>query len=191
MGCRYSKARFKPGVYVFPGGMLERSDSAATPATPLNSRHINAMGVGGSAKRAQALASAAIRETFEEVGLFVAAPSNTRVSAHQHWQDFAALGIAPNLKPLRYLGRVITPSHQPIRFDARFFCVNAKHASGDIRDNGELTDLGWIKVSEAENYNMMKVTHLMLARLKETLRDDSAKVPFLYFINGNKRMKWY
>lgn len=191
MGCRYSKARFKPGVYVFPGGMLERSDATAKPASELSTQHINAMGVGGSPRRAQALASAAIRETFEEVGLFVGAPSKTLVSSHQHWQDFARQGIAPNLNPLRYLGRAITPAHQPIRFDARFFCVAAEHATGEIRDNGELTDLGWIKVSEAENYNMMKVTHLMLARLKETLRDENAKVPFLYFINGNKRMKWF
>lgn len=191
MGCRYSKARFKPGVYVFPGGMLERSDSSAVPASELDPQHVDAMGVGGSLKRAQALASAAIRETFEEVGLFVAAPSQTRVSTHQHWQDFADQGIGPNLSPLRYLGRAITPAHQPIRFDARFFCVNAAHATGDIRDNGELTDLGWIKLSQAEDFNMMKVTHLMLARLKETLRDNTAKVPFLYFINGNKRMKWF
>lgn len=191
MGCRYSKARFKPGVYVFPGGMLERSDSKVLSASELNPQYIGAMGVGGALNRAQALAVAAIRETYEEVGLMVASPSEQPVSAHPDWQDFSSRSLAPNLSPLNYIGRAITPAHQPIRFDARFFCVDAKYTAGTIRDNGELTDLRWIKLSDAENYNMMKVTHMMLDRLTAKLQDINAKVPFLYFINDNKRIKWY
>jgi 8-oxo-dGTP pyrophosphatase MutT (NUDIX family) len=190
MGCRHSKARFQPGVYVFPGGMLERSDFNVTPADSFDQRFVRSMGVGGSLARAQALAVAAVRETYEEVGLFVAKKTAAAASSNPAWQDFATQNLAPRLSPMAYIGRAITPARQPIRFDARFFCIEEKYTTGNIRDNGELTDLRWIKLSRRDDFNMMKVTHLMMDMLQAKVRDVNAKVPFLYFINGQKVLKW-
>ena len=190
MGCRNRKARFKPGVYVFPGGMIERSDHFARPATKLSSRFCAKMGVGNSPQRAQALANGAIRETFEEVGLTLGLPVDFNTSTHADWRDFRDRRLAPNLGALDYIGRAITPSHQPIRFDARFFSVAHEHIDGDIKDNGELTDLRWIRLSERDDFNMMKVTHLMLDTLHARLKKASAKAPFLYFNRRRSILRW-
>lgn len=190
MGCRHSKARFKPGVYVFPGGMLERSDHNVTPASRLNRTYVDAMGVAGSHSRAQALAVAAIRETSEEVGLLVAKEMASPASNNLNWQTFRDAGLGPHLAPLQYVGRAITPSHQPIRFDARFFCVAYEHVRGKVVDNGELTDTQWVALNKCQHLEMMKVTHLMLETLQEKLTNRSAKAPFLYFIRGQKVLKW-
>ena len=190
MGCRNSKARFKPGVYVFPGGMLERSDHFVTPASDLDPLFTQRMGVGNSSSRAQALANAAIRETYEEVGLTVGTKVDFTPSSHNNWTAFAAKHIAPNLGALDYIGRAITPAHQPIRFDARFFSTSAEHVDGDIEDNGELTDLRWISMRKRESFNMMKVTHFMLDVLTNRLRGQQPKSPFLYFVNMRPTTKW-
>ncbi|MGR8947833.1 MAG: NUDIX hydrolase [Gammaproteobacteria bacterium] len=190
MGCRNSKARFKPGVYVFPGGMLERSDHFVTPATELDKGFSERMGVGRSTSRAQALAVAAIRETFEEVGLIAGSKVDFQTSNHVDWRVFSDAQIAPNLQALDYIGRAITPAHQPIRFDARFFSIAEQHVEGDIKDNGELTDVRWIDIRERESFNMMKVTHLMLDILAKRLTGEETRSPFLYFVNMRPIMKW-
>ena len=190
MGCRNSKARFKPGVYVFPGGMLERSDHFVRPASDLDPNFTRRMGVGNSSSRAQALANAAVRETYEEVGLTVGAKVNFRTSNHNNWRTFSDQLMAPNLGALDYIGRAITPAHQPIRFDARFFSTAVEHVDGSIEDNGELTDVRWIALRERDAYNMMKVTHLMLDVLANRLSGDQPKSPFLYFVSMRPTMKW-
>lgn len=190
MGCRNRKARFKPGVYVFPGGMIERSDNFVKPATKLSGRFAAKMGVANSKPRAQALAMGAIRETFEEVGLYLGATVNFSASPHPHWHAFQERRLAPHLSPLDYIGRAITPSHQPIRFDARFFSVGFENVDGDLKDNGELTDLRWIKLSKRDDFNMMKVTHLMLDTLNERLAKPNTKAPFLYFNKRRPILRW-
>lgn len=190
MGCRNRRARFKPGVYVFPGGMIERNDHFVRPATKLPARFTAKMGVGQSHKRAAALAIGAIRETFEEAGLFLAAPVSYNASAHPDWQAFRERHLAPNLKGLDYIGRAITPSFQSIRFDARFFSVPFELVDGDLKDNGELLDLRWIKLSDRDGFNMMKVTHLMLDTLNTRLGKQNSKSPFLYFHKQRPILQW-
>ena len=190
MGCRNRKARFKPGVYVFPGGMLERADHFVSPATKLDPRFAAKMGVANSVARAQALANAAVRETCEEVGLYLGSPVEFIASKHPDWRPFQDRRLGPNLRALDYIGRAITPSHQPIRFDARFFSVAADHVTGDLKDNGELTDLRWIDLAARDDYNMMKVTHLMLDTLADRLANKSSKAPFLYFNKKRPILNW-
>src|SRR5690606_27634792 len=121
-----------PGVYVFPGGMLEREDHRVRPVSGLAADIVPRIAVAGSQHRANALALAAIRETFEESGLVVGVPGDPGPSADPSWRALRARGIAPALAPLCYLGRAITPSIQPIRFHARFFAVDARHVSGEL-----------------------------------------------------------
>lgn len=71
LGCRAASNRFAPGMYVFPGGELQREDFAARAAGALDAACVSRMGVRGDRARAEALAKAAVRETLEETGLMV------------------------------------------------------------------------------------------------------------------------
>ena len=146
MGRRGSRDRFRPGVYVFPGGVLERADHHARPLSSLPAGFIADMGVGGSHRRADALAMAAVRESFEEAGLIFGRPGDIGPSRHNSWAAFRDRGLAPDLAELDYLGRAITPSIRPIRFHARFFSLPYEHVEGSIRGDGELEDLRWVRL---------------------------------------------
>ena len=58
-----------------------------------------------------------------------------------HWQPFFGLGVVPALDKLEYVARAITPPNRVRRYDARFFLVDARHVTGELKGNGELEDL--------------------------------------------------
>jgi 8-oxo-dGTP pyrophosphatase MutT (NUDIX family) len=191
MGRRSDKARFKPGVYVFPGGRVEASDGRVISVTPLSPQITPKVAVGGSEVRARALALAAIRETFEESGLIVGAPGDLGTTSNPSWSAMRARGFAPVLDTLHYLGRAITPSVQPIRFHARFFAVDARHAHGEFGGDSELSDLQWVPASEAEKFEIMGVTLLMIESVQRLVADpDSYKAPFLRFQYGRRQLDY-
>ena len=169
MGRRHHRSRFKPGVYVFPGGAVESSDFRAVPCSPLDPAITGQLAVAGSYKRATAMAMAAVRETFEESGLLVAQAGDVGPNSNMTWQQIRGMSLAPTLGRLRYLGRAITPTSRPIRFHARFFCVNAKHTLGEVQGNGELEDLQWVPVSANHDLPLMIVTRTMMDALERTL----------------------
>ena len=78
MGRRRAGARFVPGCYVFPGGAVDPADRNARPATRLDPRIVGKLAVANSAQRAQALAMAAVRETYEETGYWSVKPQPRR-----------------------------------------------------------------------------------------------------------------
>ncbi|MFT4583955.1 MAG: 8-oxo-dGTP pyrophosphatase MutT (NUDIX family) [Gammaproteobacteria bacterium] len=116
IGRQPKKARFKPDVYVFPGGMIERSDRQAQPLVDLNPTIASKLAVADSHPRARALAMAAVRETFEETGLLAAAPGDVGPSTDPSWSSFRQRQLAPDLSKLHYLGRAVTPADHPMRF---------------------------------------------------------------------------
>ncbi len=190
MGRRHKTARFQPGVYVFPGGMVERSDHLARSISDLDPLITTKIAVGGSHRRAAALAMAAVRETFEETGLLVGAPGNVGPSRDPAWSRFRELDLAPDLRHIGYLGRAITPSTQPIRFHARFFFVSNEHIYGDIVPSEELEDLQWVSLTDIGSFEMMTVTKLMLKTLSRRLKGEITNAPFLSFHNGRRRLRW-
>ncbi len=190
MGQRHAKARFKPGIYVFPGGMLEAADARVQPHSPLDPAIHAKLAVGSSAIRGNALALAAIRETFEECGLMVGQPGDIGDNALPSWQAFRQRGLAPPLGVLRYLGRAITPSVQPIRFHARFFAVAAEHVSGVAQDSGELGDIQWVPLSAVRDLAVMPVTLLMLDALLRQLEQADSRAAFLSFQRGRRQILW-
>lgn len=190
MGRRSDKARFKPGVYVFPGGGLEAADARVQAHSPLDAAIPPRLAVGNSVRRAQALALASIRETFEECGLVVGVPGAIGENPHPSWQDYARHGLAPPLAALRYLGRAITPSPQPIRFHARFFAVDERYVSGKADDTHELGDLQWVAVAEVPELNVMPVTLLMLEALTRQLEQGDPRAAFLSFQHGRRQILW-
>lgn len=190
MGRRHKQARFKPEVYVFPGGMVERADHAVHPVAGLDPAITEKLAVAGSHRRAQALAMAAVRETFEETGLILGAPGAIGPSRDSTWARFRERGLAPDLGSIGYLGRAITPSFQPIRFHARFFFVSADHLRGDIAPSEELEDLQWVSLSRRSSLRMMEVTELMLDTLVRRLSGEITTAPFLSFQNGRRITAW-
>ena len=190
MGRRSDRARFKPGMYVFPGGGLEASDHRVKPSSTLDESVVARLAVGGSATRAAALAHAAIRETYEEVGVMVGEAGDIGPSKSSSWQAFRAQGLAPPLGALAYLGRAITPSVQPIRFHARFFAVDAQYAQGEPRPSGELTDVQWVRLDAVANLELMPVTLLMLDALARQIEADDRRAAFLSFQHGRRQIAW-
>ena len=97
MGCRGKAARFKPGIYVFPGGGLERADFRASPATSLDPSVPPQLAVANNPKRANALAMAAVREAYEEAGLAYGDEGDVGKVSHPTWQAFSENGLSPDL----------------------------------------------------------------------------------------------
>jgi len=149
-------------------------------------------------RRAQALALAAVRETFEEVGLLVGAPAEGAVprSISEDWKQFFATGMAPALDKLTYVYRAITPPGRPRRFNARFFVIDAEHVQGDMSEgSGELLKLHWFSLDEARALKIRPITKRVLdeidARIESgDLHDPSRPVPAFRQLHG-KRVEFF
>ena len=186
MGRRGSKARFKPGVYVFPGGGLDPADYRAQPAQRLAPEVVTQLAVGQSQTKADALAMAAVREACEEAGLMFGVAGDVGGVGHRTWQTFRARALAPDLSALTFLGRAITPSSQPLRYHARFFAAPAEQFIGELSGDGELEDLRWIRIGATAGYEMMLVQEMILRTLGQHLRGETI-VPQRLFFNWGKR----
>ena len=147
MGLRGAGHRFMPNRMVFPGGAVDVADHAAPSAAPLRAEVMRRLEVAAEPSLARALGIAAARELEEETGL--------------------SLGRPPRLDGLDYLCRAITPASQPLRFDARFFVVDAETAVGMLGGSGELEGLRFYRVEEALALDLALVTRAVLGRLME------------------------
>ena len=76
---------------------------------------------------------------------------------------------------LDYIGRLITPPDSPIRFNARFFVVDAASVSGTLAGSGELTGLRWYSVAEALALDLARPTRAVIGLLQEWLAADPAE----------------
>ena len=162
LGKRHARAKFAPDVYVFPGGAVDATDyPASLAAVPW----ADYMGVGKRLDLAQALQTAAIRESREETGLVLKAEGGEQ--------------------SLRYIGRAITPVFSPVRYHARFFAAPAELFEGDIGGDGELQHLHWVAVDHALQYPLIDVTVFMLQELGRALSGHRTHLPlFAYYGNG-------
>ncbi|MEQ8194894.1 MAG: NUDIX domain-containing protein [Rhodospirillales bacterium] len=175
MGRRHKNHVFMPHRLVFPGGAADPEDMAVTPATPLHPEIEERLCRGATRVRARALAAAAIRETWEETGLMVAAPLKEPLeSAPVSWRDFYDAGVGPDFGALDYFFRAITPPGKVRRFDARFFLVPAERAHGDIRSNGELIDIDWYAIADVKDHAAVHGITSMVLREAEDVLDDPA-----------------
>ena len=151
MGRRHAKARFMPGVYVFPGGGLDRPDLDPT-GLPEQFREPHAALDQVSRKRHNAFARTALRELFEETGYLLGRPgpsSGQRIQGGA-WQAYAHEGLKPAFASLKLIARAITPAGLPIRFHTRFFLASGsglEHRCVGPGD-GELEDIAWRRTEE-------------------------------------------
>lgn len=163
MGRRPQSARFMPGVHVFPGGAVDRGDFALQSEHTLPEHVLTRVRRQAPAPLAQALAWAAIRETWEETGLLLgAAGCVSGDAACPAVRAFCAAGLAPALGALDYLMRAVTPAYIPIRFNTRFFIADAAAVQGALRPCSELEEVGWHPIDAALRLPIINVTEVVL-----------------------------
>ena len=180
MGKRHIAHAFMPDLYVFPGGRRDPHDGRVPVAGHLDetvtAKLMQKMASPASAVRAQALATTAIRETYEEVGLLIAAEGRT--INRGVWKDFADRGLAPMQSKLRFIARAITPPRQKRRFDTRFFaCFRDEIGFARPEASNELVDLRWVRFSEVEDVSMPRITLAVIEDLRQAMLRDAA-LPF-------------
>jgi 8-oxo-dGTP pyrophosphatase MutT (NUDIX family) len=196
LGRRHARHVFLPGKFVFPGGRVDATDRAMQAAMPLHpetERKLLADTRFQSGKDAQALALAAIRETFEETGLVIGAkrPAKGRVPPGL-WSKFVQTGFYPEPSLLQFIARAITPPGFARRFDARFFCVDggaiAHRLENIVHPDAELVELTWLSIPAAGRLDLPVITGLVLgelqSRLRAGLRPD-LPVPFYVMRDGD------
>ena len=154
---RSMQASFMPGAFVFPGGAVDAADgddhhlaACDEPAARLAQRIGAVTGVGALGA---AFAVAALRECFEECGLWLGAPDHhvpttgwapprSRLHAGTSLATLAAeLGLPLATSGLQPWSRWVTPVGLPKRFDTVFLVSRAPAGQEPEVDAGETTTL--------------------------------------------------
>ncbi len=177
MGKRHEAHKFMPGKFVFPGGRVDAGDCRITPEhslqTDVSAKLIKSMKGKPSPARATGIALAAVRETFEEVGLIIGQSGTVPRTRSKAWQQFYATGYVPDLRGLRMLARAVTPPGRPRRFDTRFFMADAATLSNMdtpvVPETDELLTPHWVSLDEALQLDLPWITGQILGRLKSAL----------------------
>lgn len=188
MGKRNSGHDFMPNLWVFPGGRIDRADFRAPHATDLRpevaakfDRHIKL-------RRGQALALAAIRETFEEAGLLLAKKAPPRPGVGP-WREFLAQGALPDLEAMEIIARAVTPPMLAKRFDTWFLMADAERLISLDRqpDCGELEEIAWVDFDDALGLELPMVTRTMIKEAVLRLDDPERPSPYMRFgVRGHK-----
>jgi len=184
MGQRGKTAAFMPDKFVFPGGAVDAGDADIPLARRLPPLCAERLCEDCDRDIAHALATAAVRELFEETGLALGQPGAWPGPVPDDWARFAARDLVPVADPLQFVFRAITPPGRPRRFDARFFLVHAEALAGDPDDFSdaceELSHLQWIPLAEARRFDLPFITEVVLAEVTARAHDRTppASVPF-------------
>ena len=139
---RHERSSFVPNAWVFPGGIAEGGDAELA--------HIH-----GDGSVVDAMRVAAVRETFEETGVWLGAPLG---DAERKRSDLLAGRIAfreliaeapVDLVQLVWTSRWITPAGIPKRFDTYFFLATVSREAIATAEQNEVVDVTWIHPSDA------------------------------------------
>ena len=125
IGRRRRSSGFVPGMVVFPGGAVDDDDRSVSARSVVPEASVP----GLSTDEAASFLHAGLRETVEEVGLWVGGEIPCRS------EDFP------------HAGWWVTPPGAPRRYDTHFFL--ARYRGGDVAaDQLELTDAWWGRPDE-------------------------------------------
>lgn len=199
MGRRHKRHTFMPGKFVFPGGRVDPADSRIANVLPYDpdverklSKELKRV---KSASRVRAFALAAIRETYEEAGLFIGRKADDgSLRLGTGFEAFAERGIRPDLGGLRMIARAVTPTKRPRRYDTRFLAVWADAIADRLPEgtgpSGELEDCAWLTLAEAREKELPMITNKILTDLEHRLETDpdlspKTAVPYYFVRNGS------
>jgi recombination protein RecT len=138
---RSSTARFMPGAWVFPGGVVDPEDHQDAALRSLEGTYDPELGPW---------LAAAFREVVEETGVWLTKPADVEPLGDGHVFDIAAVtGRRFAVSRSAYFANWITPTMVPVRFDARFFIVGIDHKVVPIPDEREIDAAEFISPREA------------------------------------------
>lgn len=147
---RSATASFAPGAYVFPGGGIDAADSAA---------HGSAARRPGQSELHLTQAIAAIRESFEELGVLLARHADGRpaddadIAALSRNAPFAAQCTARGLTlaadQVFVLAHWITDRDLPRRFDVPFLVARMPRNQAPVADESEQFEPVWVRPADA------------------------------------------
>ena len=147
---RSMTASFAPGAYVFPGGGVDGGDAAAH-------AHASRRATQSDLHLTQAIA--AIRESFEELGVLLAkhgdgsAATEQDIAAIDRKQPFAAQCAARGLKlcgaDVFVLAHWITDRDLPRRFDVPFLVARMPDGQTPVADEAEQFEPVWVRPADA------------------------------------------
>jgi glyoxylase-like metal-dependent hydrolase (beta-lactamase superfamily II)/8-oxo-dGTP pyrophosphatase MutT (NUDIX family) len=169
---RSDKASFAPGAYVFPGGVIDPADSAAHPFATRRATQPD---------EGLTQAIAAIRESFEELGVLFARHGDGRwasvddIAAIDRHQPFAQQchqrGLTLAADQVFVLAHWITDRDLPRRFDVAFLVARMPEGQVPLADEAEQFEPVWVRPAdalkrhEAGNFFMIFPTIRTLERL--------------------------
>ncbi|MFT3778161.1 MAG: MBL fold metallo-hydrolase [Ottowia sp.] len=143
-------ASFAPGAYVFPGGGIDAADAAA---------HARAARRAGQGEQRLTQAIAAIRESFEELGVLLArradgSPATAGdVAALDRHGPFvpqcAARGLTLAADEVYVLAHWTTDRDLPRRFDVPFLAARMPEGQTPVADEAEQFEPVWVRPADA------------------------------------------
>ncbi len=149
---RSAKASFAPGAYVFPGGGIDALD--ADPKV-----HAACARRPGQSDEQLTQAVAAIRESFEELGILLARHADGRmagaadIAALDRHAPFAAqcaaLGLRLAADEVFVLARWTADRDLPRRFDVPFLIARMPEGQTPVADEAEQFEPVWVRPHEA------------------------------------------
>jgi len=147
---RSPTASFAPGAYVFPGGGIDAADAQAHDLATRRPTQ-------DDLRLTQAIA--AIRESFEELGVLLARHADGRFATHEdvlaldRHQPFAAQcrarGLALAADQVFVLAHWITDRDLPRRFDVPFLVARMPDRQQPIADEAEQFEPVWVRPADA------------------------------------------
>lgn len=181
---------FAGGMTAYPGGSVDPRDTDADIGWIGPPAGVWAESFGCGEALARALVCAAVRETFEEVGVLLAAAGDDAVviADDSDWEaerqallrrehSLAELltrrGLRLRADLLRPWAHWITPEDQPRRYDTRFFAAALPSGVHPRDISGEADETVWVSPVEAMAQNEAG-TRPMLAPTLYTLRQIAA-----------------
>jgi len=185
-GRRPGHVKFMPGVWVFPGGAIDPEDRKKW-RVEAGGEHLP--------PRLQRSARAALRETWEEVGVLVGgredhppppdSPGLIPIEA-----AYAERGVTASLDVLTYVGRAITPTPVFRRFNTRFFLADSSAVFGDPVSTDELEDVGWHPIGRRPLAPFRDVTQFMLTQAIALREGNAAReAPLLCTVGKIRRIR--
>lgn len=147
---RSASASFAPGAYVFPGGAIDPEDAAA---------HALAARRPAQADAALTQAIAAIRESFEELGVLLARHADGRPAGAQDiagmdrrqpfFPQCLARGLQLAADQVFVLAHWITDRDLPRRFDVPFLVARMPEGQVPAADETEQFEPAWVRPADA------------------------------------------
>ncbi len=172
----------RSGAVVFPGGVVDAQDRDAHGIT-LGPDDASASRALGLAQGGLDYWIAALRETFEEVGLLLADrsvdPAQLRLWRDRLQQGRGSIvqmcgeqGLRLDARELIYYSHWLTPPGMPKRFDTRFFVTRAPADQVAEADLGEALELMWLTPRQAldpeRQLKLLPVTRRTLQELGQS-----------------------